>query len=84
MFDDEAGDNWVGSPKMKQISDRIKGFTIDWSCSPFSDDPVIISFCKPMLAVSEADRPKAEEVLQHQWLTGRPADALPKQQQQSR
>merc|ERR1719382_1485258 len=24
MFDDEAGENWVGSPKMKQIQDRVQ------------------------------------------------------------
>merc|ERR1719436_2096930 len=50
MFDDEAGENWVGSPKMKQIQDRVRRFHIDWTLPPFPSEPQAVDLCKRMLA----------------------------------
>merc|ERR1719203_1045817 len=35
MFDDEAGENWVGSPKMAQIRRRLKVAKVDFSSTVF-------------------------------------------------
>merc|ERR1719456_1873222 len=39
MFDDKPGENWVGSPKMKVIQDRLKHFQIDFTIAPFPAEP---------------------------------------------
>merc|ERR1719454_316917 len=36
IFDDEAGENWVGSPKMLQIRRRLKVAKVDFSNSIFT------------------------------------------------
>jgi len=68
MFDDEAGDNWVGSPKMKVIQERVKHYDINWNLQPFIEDPRACDLCRSMLAAGEEDRPKAGAALQHPWL----------------
>ncbi|CAK9027718.1 unnamed protein product [Durusdinium trenchii] len=37
MFDDEAGENWVGSPKMAQIRRRLKVAKVDFSKEVFQE-----------------------------------------------
>lgn len=69
MFDDEAGENWVGSPKMKIIQDRLKHFSIDFSVHPFPMEPAAKEFCQQLLAVQEEDRPLATQALEHAFLT---------------
>merc|ERR1719235_55446 len=39
IFDDEAGENWVGSPKMLQIRRRLKVAKIDFSHAVFREQP---------------------------------------------
>lgn len=68
MFDDEAGENWVGSPKMKEIQERIKRFEVDFVIPPFPWEPQVAELCSQMLAVNEVDRPTALAALAHPWL----------------
>merc|ERR1712060_227307 len=68
MFDDEAGENWVGSPKMKQIQDRVRRFHIDWTLPPFPTEPEAVDLCRRMLAPNDDERPHADEVLGHPFL----------------
>merc|ERR1719253_147376 len=68
MFDDEAGENWVGSPKMRQIQDRIQRFNINWNCFPFKTHPEAYELMRVMLAPLETDRPEASEALKHPFL----------------
>jgi len=68
MFDDEAGENWVGSPKMKQIQDRLQRFNINWNCYPFKTHPEAYDLLRQMLAPSDQDRPLAEQALTHSFL----------------
>jgi len=68
LFDDEAGQNWVGSPKMKEIQERLQKVPIDWQRPPFPSQPSALELVKSMLAVSEADRPEAAQALKHPWL----------------
>jgi len=70
IFDDEAGENWVGSPKMKQIQERLQGFRINWDLEPFPTETLACDLCASMLAVDETERPKAAQALQHAWLRG--------------
>mmetsp|Transcript_71182 Transcript_71182/g.153488 ORF Transcript_71182/g.153488 Transcript_71182/m.153488 type:complete len:475 (+) Transcript_71182:51-1475(+) len=68
MFDDEAGENWVGSPKMRQIQDRVQRFNINWNCFPFKTHPEAYELMRVMLAPLETDRPEASEALKHPFL----------------
>eukprot|EP00440_Ansanella_granifera_P014735 gb/GFBE01016017.1/.p1 GENE.gb/GFBE01016017.1/~~gb/GFBE01016017.1/.p1 ORF type:complete len:574 (+),score=108.05 gb/GFBE01016017.1/:1-1722(+) len=69
IFDDEAGDNWVGSPKMKEIRAKLCNYKIDWSHRVFTLEPNARELLKAMLAVNETHRPSAKEALSHAWLT---------------
>jgi len=65
MFDDDAADNWCGSPKMMQISDRIKQFQVNFEIHPWLTETQARDLTKWMLE-SEADaRPTAAQCLQH-------------------
>lgn len=68
MFDDQAGENWVGSPKMNQIRERLQHFRIDFTLHPFPSEPLARDLCQSMLAVDEDDRPEAAKALQHPWI----------------
>jgi len=69
MFDDEAGENWVGSPKMKQIQDRVQRFHINWNCYPFKTHPEAYELTRAMLAPNDQDRPLADQALKHTFLS---------------
>mmetsp|Transcript_110754 Transcript_110754/g.320003 ORF Transcript_110754/g.320003 Transcript_110754/m.320003 type:complete len:453 (-) Transcript_110754:53-1411(-) len=69
MFDDEVGENYVGSPKMKQIQDRLRAFSIDFTLPIFVKDPHATDFCKSLLAVEGSSRPSAIEALRHPFLS---------------
>lgn len=68
MFDDEAGENWVGSPKMKVIQERIRHFHIDWSIPPWPSETHARDLTRWMLSNNEKDRPTAHQALQHAFL----------------
>eukprot|EP00931_Biecheleriopsis_adriatica_P101091 TRINITY_DN76301_c0_g1_i1.p1 TRINITY_DN76301_c0_g1~~TRINITY_DN76301_c0_g1_i1.p1 ORF type:complete len:474 (-),score=92.32 TRINITY_DN76301_c0_g1_i1:44-1465(-) len=68
IFDDEAGDNWVGSPKMKEIRDKLCNFKIDWSHRVFTLEPQAKDLLRAMLSVNASHRPNAKDALQHPWL----------------
>lgn len=68
MFDDKPGENWVGSPKMQEIRNKLKTFNIKWSYKAFESEPAACDLVRSMLAVAEHDRPTAEQALKHVWL----------------
>eukprot|EP00429_Kryptoperidinium_foliaceum_P123545 CAMPEP_0176334366 /NCGR_PEP_ID=MMETSP0121_2-20121125/78067_1 /TAXON_ID=160619 /ORGANISM="Kryptoperidinium foliaceum, Strain CCMP 1326" /LENGTH=163 /DNA_ID=CAMNT_0017677317 /DNA_START=42 /DNA_END=533 /DNA_ORIENTATION=+ len=68
IFDDQAGDNWVGSPKMKEIQHKVSQAKINWNLKPFPSEPQAVALIKSMLAPDEMDRPEAEEALSHPFL----------------
>eukprot|EP00930_Biecheleria_cincta_P050567 TRINITY_DN3575_c0_g1_i2.p1 TRINITY_DN3575_c0_g1~~TRINITY_DN3575_c0_g1_i2.p1 ORF type:complete len:523 (+),score=113.62 TRINITY_DN3575_c0_g1_i2:24-1571(+) len=68
IFNDEAGENWVGSPKMKEIRAKLCKFKIDWSHRVFTVEPHAKELLQAMLAVNDQHRPTAEEALGHPWL----------------
>lgn len=68
LFDD-AGESYVGSPKMKQMQRRLQRAEVDWGVPPFDTDSEALDFCRPMLAKVESDRPTAVELLEHPFLS---------------
>lgn len=67
MFDDEAGENWVGSPKMAQIRRRLKVAKVDFSKEVFQEHQDATDLVMRMLAYQENQRPTASAALEHPW-----------------
>uniref|UniRef100_A0A7S4PWY8 Protein kinase domain-containing protein n=1 Tax=Alexandrium monilatum TaxID=311494 RepID=A0A7S4PWY8_9DINO len=63
IFDDQPGENWVGSPKMKEIKDRLHSERIDWRHPIFNAERGLQHLIARMLAAKETLRPSAREVL---------------------
>ncbi|CAJ1344350.1 unnamed protein product [Effrenium voratum] len=72
MFDDKPGENYVGSPKMHQIADRVREANLNWE-KDFKDNTLGLDFCKQLMCLEPEERPSAEEALEHPWLDERPA-----------
>mmetsp|Transcript_38069 Transcript_38069/g.68798 ORF Transcript_38069/g.68798 Transcript_38069/m.68798 type:complete len:368 (-) Transcript_38069:79-1182(-) len=70
MFDDEAGENWVGSPKMAQIRRRLKVAKVDFSKDVFVANQQACDLIMRMLAYQENQRPTAQAALEHPWFQG--------------
>lgn len=68
MFNDQPGENWVGSPKMKEIRDKLCRYQINYEHKALKNEPDACALIKSMLAVNEGERPSAKEALQHRWL----------------
>lgn len=67
FFDDEAGEQVVGSRKMNQIQRRLQRAQIDWGAPPFNTDSHALALCSSMLAKNPADRPTAADLLRHPY-----------------
>ncbi|CAJ1393387.1 unnamed protein product [Effrenium voratum] len=63
LFDDEPGENFVGSVKMAEISARLLQAKINWAAEESAND-----FCQQLLQMSAEKRPTAREALQHPFL----------------
>merc|ERR1711879_139489 len=72
IFDDKPGDNWVGSPKMKEIKGKLEEERLDWRHPVFSANPGAQHLVARMLAINENHRPSAKEVLADPWLATQP------------
>jgi len=70
IFNDEQGENYVGSPKMKEIQSKLRASKIEWNFPVFHTDPQAWRFVQALLATSELERPSANEALLHPWLIG--------------
>lgn len=68
LFDDKPGENWVGSPKMKEIRTKLCKCKIKWTYRAFEAEPRACDLLRAMLAMGEADRPTAAQALTHPWL----------------
>merc|ERR550539_1384656 len=67
IFDDLPGENWVGSPAMKRIQERLKSEKIDFGRAPFDRSPVAADLASSLLRFDPNERPSAEEALRHPW-----------------
>lgn len=68
IFNDEKGENWVGSPKMIEIREKVKNYHIRWEHRVFLKNPTCVDLVRRMLAANCEDRPTAQEALEHPWL----------------
>lgn len=68
IFNDKPGENWVGSPKMKSIKQKLENARIQWNYAGFSDDRGAMLFVSRMLAMADNARPSAKELLNDPWL----------------
>jgi len=79
IFDDEPGDNWVGSPKMKEIKGKIEDERLDWRHPVFGAYPGLQHLVARMLAANEHHRPSTREVLSDPWfMAAQPAVPPPR------
>jgi len=72
VFDDKPGENYVGSPKMHEIADKVRKSALNWD-SDFKDKAMGCDFCKQLMNFDPEQRPSAEEALEHPWLDEGPA-----------
>eukprot|EP00929_Paragymnodinium_shiwhaense_P114960 TRINITY_DN83521_c0_g1_i1.p1 TRINITY_DN83521_c0_g1~~TRINITY_DN83521_c0_g1_i1.p1 ORF type:complete len:443 (-),score=83.77 TRINITY_DN83521_c0_g1_i1:166-1410(-) len=70
IFNDEAGENYMGSPKMRAIQDRVLGAYVSWVHDPFKEDYACMEFVKALMAPEAKQRPTAAEALRDPWLAG--------------
>lgn len=76
VFDDRPGENYVGSPAMKRIQQRLQRQPINFRKPPMDICPEAAELAEGMLAVNPLDRPSAREALDHSWFQ-LPAEELP-------
>lgn len=67
IFDDKPGENWVGSPAMIRIHERLKVERADFTRFPFDQCPEAAELCASMLRFDMSQRPSAEAALSHSW-----------------
>eukprot|EP00747_Dinoflagellata_sp_TGD_P138134 gnl/TRDRNA2_/TRDRNA2_175751_c3_seq6.p1 gnl/TRDRNA2_/TRDRNA2_175751_c3~~gnl/TRDRNA2_/TRDRNA2_175751_c3_seq6.p1 ORF type:complete len:672 (-),score=135.32 gnl/TRDRNA2_/TRDRNA2_175751_c3_seq6:154-1989(-) len=68
FFDDKPGENYVGSPKMKQIKQRLTTYNIDFDVEVFKKEPDAFDFCKRLLDSNVNERLEAVQALQHPFI----------------
>lgn len=67
IFDDDNGENWIGSPKMDSIRLRLLRSSIDWTSNRRIDTQAL-DLCRSMLDMNSSRRPTAIAALEHPWL----------------
>mmetsp|Transcript_92691 Transcript_92691/g.259063 ORF Transcript_92691/g.259063 Transcript_92691/m.259063 type:complete len:343 (+) Transcript_92691:112-1140(+) len=67
IFDDMPGENWVGSPSMQRIHERLKQEVVDFTIPPLDKDTAAADLLGRLLKFDAGDRPSAEEALRHEW-----------------
>eukprot|EP00928_Gymnodinium_smaydae_P009165 TRINITY_DN13394_c0_g2_i2.p1 TRINITY_DN13394_c0_g2~~TRINITY_DN13394_c0_g2_i2.p1 ORF type:complete len:385 (+),score=72.02 TRINITY_DN13394_c0_g2_i2:139-1293(+) len=78
IFDDQPGENWVGSPAMARIQERLKHEKIDFQRPPLNKCPAVADLLAKMLAFDAAERPSAEEAMGHPWFYLKPEELSPR------
>lgn len=68
LFNDKPGENWVGSPKMREIKEKLCEARVSWRHAIFDREPGAQALISRMLAVRERDRPQAQECLNDPWM----------------
>ncbi|CAK0790515.1 unnamed protein product [Prorocentrum cordatum] len=61
------GENWVGSPAMKRIQDRLRKETVDFARPPLNRSPEAQRLVRSMMAFDPNERPTAAEALESRW-----------------
>jgi calcium-dependent protein kinase len=69
IFDDKPNENYVGSPKMKEIHGKLHRYTVRFGRA-FDPFPEARDLCMRMLEFDAQRRPEAAEALRHPWFGG--------------
>ena len=67
IFDDKPGENFVGSPAMLRVQERLKNEVIDFTWPALVKMPDATDLCKKMLSFDPSERPSAELAMSHKW-----------------
>lgn len=67
IFDDGPNENFVGSPKMKEIYGKIKNFKVRYG-RVWDSLPEAKEFVQTLIEFDIDKRPDAEDALKHAWL----------------
>jgi len=67
IFDDLPGENWVGSPAMVRIQERLRTEKVDFGRAPLDRCSEAADLCRTMLHTDQNQRPSASTALQHAW-----------------
>jgi len=67
IFDDKPGENWVGSPAMQRIHDRLKTEKMDFTKPPLDKCTEAADLCAKLLRFNAEDRLSADDALKHDW-----------------
>jgi serine/threonine protein kinase len=67
IFDDGPNENYVGSPKMKEIYDKLAKYKVRFGRA-WDHLPEAKEFCRALLTFDMGARPSADEALQHPWM----------------
>jgi serine/threonine protein kinase len=67
IFDDLPGENWVGSPAMKRIQNRLKKEKVDMARPPLNKMVDAQGLVEKLMAFNPNERLTAAEALQHPW-----------------
>ncbi|CAK0871165.1 unnamed protein product [Prorocentrum cordatum] len=67
IFDDRPGENWVGSPAMRRIQNRLRREKVDFTRPPLNRSPDAQGLVMRMMAFDPNERPTAAEALQDRW-----------------
>jgi len=68
IFDDKPGENWVGSPKMEEISSKLKQQKVNFNYPVFNENPQVANLLSSMLQHNPHHRPTAKKALEHEWM----------------
>jgi serine/threonine protein kinase len=69
IFNDGAGENVVGSKKMKEIKGKLCSAQVDYSHDVFKSFPKGCKLVKSMLSVKDSQRPSASDALDNAWFS---------------
>jgi serine/threonine protein kinase len=67
LFDDGPDENYVGSPKMREIHDKVQECKVRFGRS-WKDLDEAKDFCMALMEFDVRKRPNAEEALKHPWM----------------
>jgi serine/threonine protein kinase len=67
LFDDKPGQNYIGSPKMKEIYDKMASYPVKWQAPVWESLPEAKAFCAHLLEFDVQKRYDAETALEDSW-----------------
>lgn len=67
LFDDKPGENYIGSPKMQEIYDKMKANPVKWQEPVWTSLPEAKDFCARLLKFDVEERYSAEAALNDNW-----------------